>query len=429
MCVRKAVWSRVTLAAVVVGAMAVARVGGVAAQVASDREAGYIVFPKVVVDTAGTVFGNGKRIDTLIQLTNTDSVPPNDTGSPHRLHCFWVNTSSCCGGPCNRQTNTNVCDPNSPTACNGVAPCVQGWYHQTDFDILLTAGQPIAFLASSGIGTLPCDLTNQQNGCTGIADGAVSGTGSPFVGELKCVEVATNETSTTSVPIPRNDLQGSARLYTVGSGSDANSIDVRQYNAVGFPVPSGTTAFDDSTAARTSALCLGQLNAPYSTGECPQQEYAACPDTLILNHFFENAQPFQTGESVGTTLTLVPCTEDILNDTGANIRVQLGIFNEFEQRFSSSTTVNCYRSTRLADIDTRVGSSDDGLSIFSAAVQGTLTGQTRIRGVPADSDLHGLIGIAEEGFSASAGPRTFSDAFNLQYDKSKVRLGDIVRIP
>jgi hypothetical protein len=52
----------------------------------------------------------------------------------------------------------------------------------------------------------------------------------------------------------------------------------------------------------------------------------------------------------------------------------------------------------LADIDSRPGPVDDAFSIFSAAVQGTLTGQTRIRGVAGQEDDtgHGLIGVAQE---------------------------------
>jgi hypothetical protein len=97
------------------------------------------------------------------------------------------------------------------------------------------------------------------------------------------------------------------------------------------------------------------------------------------------------------------------------------IFNEFEQRISTSRPVTCFREFHLFEIDR----SNLDLSVFSAAVQGTLTGQTRIRGV-ADSDLthgHALLGIAEE-FRKGGG----TAAVNLHYDGSRPQ-SDIINLP
>jgi hypothetical protein len=69
------------------------------------------------------------------------------------------------------------------------------------------------------------------------------------------------------------------------------------------------------------------------------------------------------------------------------------IFNEFEQRFSTSTRVTCYRDLQLSDIDTRPGDDGNNFSIFSASVQGTVTGQSRIRAVS---------GSSEDGYSGNA---------------------------
>jgi len=57
------------------------------------------------------------------------------------------------------------------------------------------------------------------------------------------------------------------------------------------------------------------------------------------------------------------------------------VFNEFEQRFSTSTKVDCYLETPLSDIDTRPGPEGDPFSIFNVGVQGTLTGMSRLRSV------------------------------------------------
>src|SRR6185369_13714920 len=61
--------------------------------------------------------------------------------------------------------------------------------------------------------------------------------------------------------------------------------------------------------------------------------------------------------------------------------VQFLIYNEFEQRFSTSTKVDCYLETPLSDIDTRPGPEGDPFSIFNVGVQGTLTGMSRLRSV------------------------------------------------
>ena len=159
---------------------------------------------------------------------------------------------------------------------------------------------------------------------------------------------------------------------------------------------------------------------------CPQAEYATCPGALILNHFFEDASPLSNGDTVQTKVTLIPCTEDLRGGGTAaqtSTVAQLLIFNEFEQRFSSSTRVQCLKSIRLADIDTRVGTGDNATSIFAVGVQGTLTGQTRVRGVPSDQNFHGLLGVAEEIYDNG-----FSNAFNLHYDGTRGSLADIITI-
>jgi hypothetical protein len=102
---------------------------------------------------------------------------------------------------------------------------------------------------------------------------------------------------------------------------------------------------------------------------------------------------------VVSEVTLVPCTEDFENQEPELSRTiaQFLVFNEFEQRFSASIDVECFREIRLSNIDTE----QNARSIFSAGVGGTLTGQTRIRG--GDDDRAGsmaagnaLLGIGEE---------------------------------
>ena len=101
---------------------------------------------------------------------------------------------------------------------------------------------------------------------------------------------------------------------------------------------------------------------------------------------------------IGTDLTLVPCTEDFENQNPAlsKTTAQFLIFNEFENRFSLSTTVECFKEARLSTLDS--GAQNDR-SLLSVGVEGTLTGQVRIRGVQsADPTVagNGLLGVAEE---------------------------------
>ncbi|GIW41752.1 MAG: hypothetical protein KatS3mg076_2329 [Candidatus Binatia bacterium] len=123
-------------------------------------------------------------------------------------------------------------------------------------------------------------------------------------------------------------------------------------------------------------------------------EYEGCPNILILDHFFDFAEDPVVGGPVFTYLTLVPCSQDFLRQETRRTPVQFLVFNEFEQRFSTSIPVECFRTIQLSNIDTRFNTR----SIFSAQVAGTLTGQTRIRGVGDDHGDHGhtLVGVAEE---------------------------------
>ena len=83
----------------------------------------------------------------------------------------------------------------------------------------------------------------------------------------------------------------------------------------------------------------------------------------------------------------MPCTEDFATGT-ANLgrsTAQFLVFNEFEQRFSTTEPVTCFDETLLSNLDT----SDNERSVFSINVSGTIAGQSRINAVGS-----GLIGVA-----------------------------------
>jgi len=123
---------------------------------------------------------------------------------------------------------------------------------------------------------------------------------------------------------------------------------------------------------------------------------------------------------VVTNLTLVPCTEDFQNQRPQLSRttVQFLVFNEFEQRLSTSIPIECFKETPLSNIGTNQGSR----SIFSVGTAGTLTGQTRIRGVVNDQVAgvagNALLGVAEE--FRCAGPKFQFPECNFTDDTDRV---------
>ena len=351
--------------------------GTAAADVTSDEAAGIVVFPKILVnDDIG--------VDTLIQLSNTSE-------EQVYVQCFYVNANSHCTNVPERVCNTNDdCSLDVVTLGAGGGAtlpggfCLPGWL-EVDFAFQLTPRQPIAWIASEGLPFFPLDGI-EKVGVDGLfnADSAIPPVSEdPFMGELKCIQVGPDGT-----PIDRNDLKGELTIVT----ANMELLDARGCNAVGIQAVEGAEGHGDNE------LVLGE-------------EYNSCPNILILDHFFDDAVEPINSDVVRTHLTIVPCTEDFeIQDLGLfNITVQYLIFNEFEQRFSASRPVRCFSEIPLSDIDTRPrsltdtdpASTGDLRSIFNINVQGTLTGQTRIRGVHPREDApegvgFGIIAVAEE---------------------------------
>jgi hypothetical protein len=211
------------------------------------------------------------------------------------------------------------------------------------------------------------------------------------------VQVADDES-----PVARNDLKGEA---TIVQANDLDPLDARSYNAL------GVQALEENDGDNT--LCLGGETSDVCPGGA---EYNGCPNILIMDHFFDdayvfsdNGDPTANSAYVRSHLTLVPCSENFLLQDPAlfDTVVQFLIFNEFEQRFSTSRSVNCFKEFELSAIDTRQdrgqndynpASNNNLRSIFNVNVQGTLTGHTRMRPVDDGSPVHGngLLGVVEE---------------------------------
>jgi hypothetical protein len=406
---------------------------GVAAQ-GSDDTAGLIVVPKVLVRDPSLTHPTG--IDTLIQLTNTRNEPVS-------VQCYYVNANGYCGSdeqrPCWEDSDCTIvrecvegtCNPGTSSCetaedCRPLLQaCVPGWVPSPDFFVTLTSAQPIGWSAKTGLisgrDDLPCfgllcGTKEEQN------FGDVVGVGSPFRGELKCVQLDADDN-----PAAANDLKIEATILR--ATLDETQLAASAYNGVGFEAVSAASSLQDRTGG---VLCLGDKPAGESL-PCAAN-YAPCPNVLIAEHFFDGAQLPNTNAQVKTSLTLVPCSENLQEASlPPKLRVQMLVYNEFEQRFSTGADVQCYRDTLLSDIDTIVGNpSDDRFSVFSIYVQGTMTGQTRMRGVQGPPGAHGygIIGVIEEHYSATENPGRgpiATAAYDLQFDIGSSR-GDAIRI-
>ncbi|MFN8640784.1 MAG: hypothetical protein U0802_03670 [Candidatus Binatia bacterium] len=359
------------------------------ADVTSDRAAGLIVIPKLVVDSEGdlgSLTGNGNPVDTEIQMTN---VSDQDV----KLRCFYVNANSHCSN-----APAEVCSVTADCQQFGRGGlCFEGWI-ETDFEITMTPHQPLIWRVSEGLFSLPLADQGQLGSIPGASE-------DPFQGELKCVQVGPDD-----APVDRNDIKAEVTILEYSPAG----IDARSYNGIGLQAVSGANDGDNT-------LVLG--------GEDP--EYSGCPNVLILNHFFDDAQEPVTGNYLKTHLTLVPCSQNFLLQDAAlfNTTVQFLVFNEFEQRFSASRSVRCFKEFELCSLGTGVDRAIDDYaadsnscqrSVFSAFVNGTLSGQTRIRGVDDGSAAHGngLLGVAEEFYRSSETDLNTvqaSDAFNIHY--------------
>ncbi len=338
---------------------AVCALGGIAvwsgvarADVSSTNPAAILVFPKLV-------FSTGASTDTIVQVSNTANHPVN-------VRCFYVNANGHCSN-----NPSSICDPytlEGSTSCGSTGFCIPGW-QETDFAFRLTSNQPIAWPLSAGAANLPLA---DRSGPTGeFNSGSIPpAPEDPIQGELKCIEVGDDE-----LPVDQNDLIGNASIEAHRTGA---AVDIRSYNATGIQAIEGANNRDNT-------LVLGT-------------EYNGCPNILVLDNWFDNAIHPVTGAQMRSEVTFVPCSEDFNFQAPQPVTVQYLVFNEFEQRFSTSKPVTCFQEIQLSDIDTRLGPTDDRFSIFNVNVQGTLTGQTTARGVQTSSQTSGtgLLAVLEE---------------------------------
>jgi len=416
---------RGALAGLVAGVALIGAVPAARAVTTADKPASILVWPRIKVDTLGR-FNNGIPVDTLLQLTNTSSLQK-------QAYCFYVNANShCLNNP------SLVCE--TPADCpvnGGFSPCVPGW-SEIDFVINVTQNQPLGWYAADGLqrGDFPlegpglcttppgrpctrdadCGFPNGrcQLGQTNLGSGIPPVPEDPFIGSLKCIQFD----ASTNPPVPdqsasRNAFVGHGTILTGPTLPEQGAPDAAKYNAVGIKAT--------GTAVAGDVLNIG--------GPVATRNYDPCANTLILDHLFDFAvDPVQVGgappNQVLSNLSLVPCGDDFLTQTPGRVTAQFLIFNEYEQRFSTSRLVDCYFDSQLSLIDTR----NPTRSIFSAFVSGTIAGQTRIRGVGTAPTGRGLTGVAVLQTDQPTGP---SAGYSLQQqgNPGDTAAPDVITLP
>jgi len=385
---------RVILAGLAAGAvLTFGLVNDARADVASDQPGAILIWPKIVVDTEG--FFGDPQIDTEIQVTNTSN-------AVIAARCWIVNaTSHCSNDP------EQACLESVECAPGGL--CIPQW-SDIDFRMTLTKRQPVTWNASQGLPSFPCSGVTGDNCPFGQSNRGSDGSPSsvppvqedPFFGEMKCVQVDPNTFQPSRGFDPANnfggDLKGEAtiiRLEERDNSNDTDLVDARKYNAIGLQATGRAGQVlpcPDPTVPPELCLQIGGPNAQYN----------GCPNVLIMNHFFDDAfvetHARRIDAPVVSHLTVIPCGEDFRlqeNNLGGAV-MQFLVYNEFEQRFSTSTRFDCWREVQLSDIDTRPGPFGNPQSIFNVGVQGTLTGQSRIRPVAGPVFGNTILGVLEE---------------------------------
>jgi hypothetical protein len=365
------------------------------ADVTTERSSSILIFPKVLSDSHGYQTG-GFPIETIIQISNTSNLLV-------FVHCFYVTSTP----------------ENDPTQRPSVFNPPQ--WQEVDFDIMLTKQQPTHWVVGPGRRVAPDPQCNSDvHNCVnaGFDPGLIPPVSDPFVGHMVCLEV-----DSSGAPLNGNHLKGEVTLVTPTAATSSQGLgfipkgEVSKYNAIGIL---GLNTNENSNNGDLS-LCLGGGVRP---GCAAGAEYNGCPQTVIVDHFAENAtEPAvevlgATASNVQTELTVVPCTQDFENQTpGSVVGLQFKVTNEFEEQFSASTTVTCWSNFRLNEVQ----------RIFDVNFLGSRFAQTRLSSA---DDQPGFVGVSEEFHrdDTSGAGRVSRVALNLHGEGAR-SAGDVITVP
>ena len=184
---------------------------------------------------------------------------------------------------------------------------------------------------------------------------------SPFNGSLRCIAVDEDD-----IPVDRNVLKGEA---TIASACWPNEFDVDLRSPRTTPSASRPSRARSTT---TTSLVLGWRRSRVQ--RLPERPH---PEPLLRFRHEPGPATMGPARSMFTVLTLVPCTQDFLRQIPGAATVQYLVFNEFEQRLSTSEAFNA-SSFSLSRTSTRPRRAID----LQRGRSGTLTGQTRMNSVP-----------------------------------------------
>lgn len=391
--------------------------GGIASSahgtVTTERGASILAFPKVIVSDG---------VDTIIQITNT---------SNNMVHarCFYVDAQPDSFGRAQWQvTDFNIWltkqQPTSWQVSRG------RFVNPADSCETIPSGPLVGLF-------YPAENCAQA----GIDPGAIPPVVEGFTGELKCIEV-----DVSGNPIGGNHLKGEATLRYPGP---QGTYDTAKYNALGIlgteiagetgdelrlDQPSDTEDVFGQYNACPNQLIVNHFAdlatdpAVFSTGEggtCRREQMgqgaeeeddgevgeggnkvrtpcvsdADCPEGRVCRNAPEVAIG-PTGEvetltsAMLTELTLIPCSQDFeepFTSVPANaVTVQMVTYNEFEQRTSFSTTIECWKHFFMFQLDSPFNPTN---SQFSFNVQGTLGLNTVLTPVTGHGGVLGVAGI------------------------------------
>ena len=289
-----------------------------------------------------------RGVDTVVQLSNTDPL------NPVSVSCYYETADHSCG--------------------------------VTSFSLNLTSGQPVQWRAGTGLSTLPLSDKPGPTGQFNFPSFVPPVPNDPFSGSLLCFVVNTDSPPR---PLPNDTLSGSA---TIERYQQSAQFDAAAYRAIGVGISANDNPPDD-------VLILGGPSGPYN----------ACPLSLPAMHYFDGALDAPTSaSSVSTRFVIIPCTQNLGGQPQRDHVIQYIVTNEFEQRVTVTRAQSgCEQAGNISTID----ASAPERSVFHAAVQGTLTGQTRIS---ADQGTSGILAVGAETQTEIAEPHLAHGAmFNL----------------
>jgi hypothetical protein len=244
----------------------------------------------------------------------------------------------------------------------------------------------------------PLHWTAARGSMTGTGEDAVDIPAAPtaFRGELLCVQV-----DGTGAPFSGNELGGQATLADLATG------DVSAYRAAGLR-GSGLNDGD-------GFLCIG---GEPSDNCLIGAEYDSCPGEWIVNFPAEGAGESQIapGTRIASRLTVVPCSQNLRDNEASTVEIEVTVFNELAQRFSSTASATCWADLSLADIANQ---------IFTRAMLGTDFGEARLSA----SDGAGFMLLAETTTSTGDALVVEGSAAGNPHHRGNSAASDLIVLP